>query len=238
MGIIIHLYYAELAPTLLKAIDRVPAPVRLYVSTDVEAKAASIRRDLPGADVRVVRNVGRDVYPKLFAFRDAHAHHDVVLHLHGKRSPHSRDLEKWLDQIMSCLVPSTERVQQILTMFASDPKLGMVSPEPFAGILPSYGWGPNRVLAEALLWERGWGRLPHQVQFPAGSMFWARPAAPQPIFDLDLPAEAFTEGATALDGSLAHAVERLVGVAPGVAGYKQVFVGVEGRATTRRKAAG
>ena len=231
VGIFLHLFHEDLAPVLAERLAAVDHPARLYVSTDTEAKAVAVRRVFPDAEVRVMPNVGRDMYPKLYGFADAYAHHDVVLHLHSKRSVHDPALEGWFAHILDRLLGTTESVNAILSLFAEAETVGMVSPAPYPRILPSYGWTTNRPLAELLTWERGWAPLPdsRSLAFPAGSMFWARTGALAPIRALDLGPEAFVLGDGLRDGTLPHALERLLGASCATAGLHQVFVDLPGR---------
>ena len=50
------------------------------------------------------------------------------------------------------------------------------------------------------------------IDFPAGSMFWARVDALRPLYGLNLPLSAFPPERGQVDGTLQHAVERLFGV--------------------------
>lgn len=226
IAVLIHAYHLDLVPALTSRLTSVTAAYRLYISTDTEHKAAWLRAHRPDALVRVLPNVGRDVYPKVYGWRDIRGEHDLELHLHTKRSPHSSALtDTWLTHILDALLADKGTVDGILDAFASRPLLGMVSPAPLPSVLPSYGWTINRPIAQALTWGRGWGPLPadRALAFPAGSMFWARTAALGPLRDLDLPPHAFSEHVPE-DGSLAHALERLVGVSCTAAGYEQVLV--------------
>lgn len=215
IGVFLHLYYDELAPVFGEWLANIEMPTALYVSTDTEAKAERIRAALPYGDVRVFDNRGRDIWPKLFGFRKEYEDHDIILHLHGKRSPHATRLDSWLDHILNCLLGSAKEVNRILSLFDAVPRLGMVVPVTFRGVLGAAHWGANRDIARELARRLGMkDELPdeNQLRFPVGSMFWARSAAIRPLLDLNLPQNAFPHEAGQVDGTLAHALERMLGV--------------------------
>lgn len=215
LGVFLHLYHDDLAPAFAERLAHVACPMQVHVSTDTEAKAARIRTHLPDAEVRVLENRGRDIWPKLYGFRAAHDRHDIVLHLHGKRSPHSDKLDDWLSHILDCLIGSPAEVNRILSFFGSVPRLGMVVPVTFRGVLGAAHWGANHDIARELAWRMALpDALPDDtdLRFPVGSMFWARTAAMQPLLDLALRPEHFPPEAGQVDGTLAHAIERMLGV--------------------------
>lgn|GEM_PF-2857064 len=225
VGVFVHIYYLDLAEQIAERIAMITHPIELYVSTEDEQKAEQIRRILPTATVRVFPNRGRDIAPKVYGFAREHAAHDVVLHLHTKRSPHRSDLSGWFAYLLDCLLPSPEGINAVLALFAEVESLGMVSPALYPELGAAARWGPNRAIAEVLTWGTGWPPLPgdHTLAFAAGSMFWARTSALAPLQDLAIPLEAFGDSHAA-DGTLAHAVERLIGVSCDVAGLDHIAV--------------
>jgi lipopolysaccharide biosynthesis protein len=66
------------------------------------------------------------------------------------------------------------------------------------------------------------------MNFPVGTMFWARTAALKPLIDLNLKWEDYPEEPVAIDGTILHAMERIFGILPGLAGYRTVVTRVEG----------
>lgn len=230
IGVFLHLYYAELAETFAPRLARIAAPYQLYVSTDTDDKIDLIRQHLPDAVIRKFANRGRDIYPKFYGFRDAYDAHDIVLHLHGKRSAHSGQLDDWLQHILDALLPAPSEINRILSFFQTLPMLGIVAPAYFKIILDAAHWGDNRSIAKEIARRLDPSpRLPANdaLRFPAGSMFWARTKALRPLIDLDLCAGNFPMERGQIDGTLAHAIERMIGVAAATHGYQMISVAPE-----------
>ncbi|WP_246831293.1 rhamnan synthesis F family protein [Pseudotabrizicola formosa] len=227
VGVFLHLYYPDLATVFRNRFAALDLPYRLYVSTDTAEKARAIRAELPQAELRVLPNRGRDICGKLVGFADAHADHDIVLHLHGKKSPHASGLDQWLDHCLTCLLPNREEVFRILSLFQSLPDLGMVAPLTYRSVLAAAHWGDNLEIAREIAARIGPDlALPPdaELDFPVGSMFWARAAALQPLLGLGLTASHFPDESGQVDATPAHAIERLLGVVCQAGGYRMIRV--------------
>ena len=70
--------------------------------------------------------------------------------------------------------------------------------------------------------------VPHSIDFPIGTMFWARPAALKPLFDLGLGWDDYPEEPVPIDGTMLHALERLVPVIATHAGFGLMTTHVPG----------
>jgi lipopolysaccharide biosynthesis protein len=215
IAVIAHLFHAELAGEIRRYLDAMPVRADLFVSTDSEAKRAAILEAFSGWDrgaieVRLAANRGRDIAPKLIAFRDVYDRHPIVLHLHGKVSSHDSNLRLWRYFIYETLLGGPEVVASILRAFAADPGLGLVAPQHFYPVRESISWGGNLDLAQGLARRMGIALDPEApMDFPSGSMFWARSAALKPLLDLCLTPDDFPEESGQQDHTLAHAIERL-----------------------------
>jgi len=227
VGCIVHAFYPELLPLILTRLSPIP-DLALYVSTDTEEKAEQAKRiidenGMPRADIRIVENRGRDIYPKFVAFSDVIDRHDVFLHLHTKKSPHLGQEHEWLTHILDDILTNAGQVNRVLSLFGEIPELGLLYPRAHAS-LGAHRWLQNRELSRALARRWGMDQLPEDgcFRFPSGSMFWARKEVLQEIRRLNLRAEDFPEENGALDGTVAHAIERLIGLVPDRLGLTSV----------------
>ncbi|GLS88613.1 hypothetical protein GCM10010873_36510 [Cypionkella aquatica] len=236
VGVFIHLFYLDGIDAIKDILLRINAPMHIYISTDCDIKRELIKEKFENfqTDIRVFKNRGRDIYPKLFGWIPEHQHHELVLHLHGKKSDHIRPLaQSWFDDITECLAPDEGTVNSIIAMFKNIKGLGMIGPRPFQQIANNIHWRNNHNIGREILRRIGMASniadLP--LQFPAGSMFWARPSALAPLFKLALDADDFPPEQGQLDGTLAHALERCLALSCEFAGlrYLEVAPGTEGR---------
>ncbi|MGY3446635.1 MULTISPECIES: rhamnan synthesis F family protein [unclassified Bradyrhizobium] len=225
----LHLFYPELSEELAGYLANIPIDFDLYISTpksvsDLLEIEARFRRRLPNVDLIDVwncENRGRDMAPLFVDIVDEIAKYDLFCHLHSKRSTHNFAHSDWRRFLCHHILGSEETVRSILNQFETRPGLGLLQP-PYHGALRSQpNWGKNRgVVDEAL--ERIGVEYEGDVcpDYPAGSFFWARPAAIAPILNAKLTLDEFAPEEGQVDGTFAHALERLLGIVPLTLGYQ------------------
>lgn len=219
-----HVYYPEVWFDIEDRLARMPEPYDLVVSL-VEGRSdmleSEIARRLPRATVHRVPNLGRDLRPLVeLAEAGAFDGYDAVLKVHTKRSPHRLDGDAWRVALLDGVMPSPDGIARILELLRSDHSVGLVVPS--GHVDGPESWGSNQPLVEALAARLPFAFDPSTLQFPAGSMYWARPWVLRRLADLGLGAEHFEPEASQVDGSTAHALERFVGVAAQASGLDLV----------------
>jgi lipopolysaccharide biosynthesis protein/GT2 family glycosyltransferase len=225
LAVLLHAYYIDSIPQFQSYLERIRFPFTLFISTDTEEKKRRIEQAFVAwengrVEVRIVENRGRDIAPKIVAFADVYDEYPYVLHLHTKKSSHSDDLGHWLKFLLDSLLGSHEAVVRVFQAFERCPDLGMVAPPIFAPSRPFMLWGPNLDICRSLAHRMGFAvTLESPLDFPGGSMFWARSAALRPLLELNLALEEFAPEAGQTDGTLAHAIERLFFFACELAGF-------------------
>ena len=109
------------------------------------------------------------------------------------------------------LLGSPEAVMMIINSFAADPSLGIVGPELLFKSIKGH-LNDNLQNIKTI-----WGldnqntALPNQWGFFAGSCFWVRPLPLQPLAQV-CKGLIYEDDNAKIDGQLAHAIERLIGL--------------------------
>jgi rhamnosyltransferase len=248
VALVIHSYFPDLVEYLLHYAKSMPSTADIYITTGSEEKASNIRSIFNGAvergelkcqkvDVRVIPNRGRDVGAFLVGIKDVVRDYDLVCFAHDKKSsymlPESVG-EDWSDKLFECNLASKEYVQNIIQLFAVDEYLGLTfAPVPHHGMYffllgGKHNWRDNADITKQLQEKVGGkGKLGKKVLVddalpliaPLGSMFWARTAAIQKLYDLDWDYTDFPEEPLGLDSTISHAIERVWAYVSASSGY-------------------
>jgi glycosyltransferase involved in cell wall biosynthesis len=216
IGLHVHVHYPELLAGILERLTDNETDIDLLISaTSEQSREAAISQlaNYQGGavDVRLVPNRGRDIGPLLTEFADTiTAQYDVIGHVHTKKTADVADTavgEGWYRFLLENLLGGQARMaDEILSRMSAEPDVGMVFPDDPHVI----GWTANRAGAEALSLRMQLGRLPENPVFPMGSMFWARVLALRPLFDLGLTWDDYPEEPLPYDGTILHAIERVL----------------------------
>lgn len=225
VAIVLHVFYIEQFSSCLSAIANIPGKFDVYVSTTVQfsdqVEAALMSLDgLMNLRLEIFPNIGRDIAPFFVGFAPMLLDYDYVLKIHCKKSIHNSNLNNWLETSLYALAGSNSIVQHHWQLLA-DPMIGLT--------MPPLNW----IIAHAIARYSCWGyggknfyrcsrerhrlgleqiKLDQTFSFPAGSMFWCKPSMLQPFVDLGLSWTSFDREAGQIDGTLAHSLERLIGL--------------------------
>jgi ubiquinone/menaquinone biosynthesis C-methylase UbiE/glycosyltransferase involved in cell wall biosynthesis len=212
-----HFHYTDHVGDLMRALAANVQACQLILTTTSAEKAAEIeaklRESRTEAEIRVVPNRGRDVAPFLTVLEEAIGSCDLLGHVHGKRSLGTPkvDMEfgdRWRVFLWQHLIGDATPMADIITRaFMDDSTIGLVFPEdPFL-----IGWEENLEIAQGLARRMDLrAPLPPTIDFPVGTMFWARPEALAPLLRLGLTWDEYPDEPLPHDATLLHALERLL----------------------------
>lgn len=230
--VILHVFYADLLAEMMRRLVNVDEPFDLAITlTDQYSSplGETLQEIFPGAAIFVLPNQGRDIRPLVHVIsRTDLLKYDVVLKLHTKRSSHRPDGHLWRHRLVMSLLPDPEGVRKIVARIRRDRRAALAVPNEY--LLGPGAWGSNYQRARDLAGPLGVSLNRQRLRFPAGSMFWAKPEILIPFGQLDVP-DVFEPESGQVDGTTAHAVERLIGFAARQQGRR--IVKLSGRRVAR-----
>lgn len=224
IAVVVHAFYLDIFEQLLPGIEQsIHLGVKLYITCPPanEAGIVSILKDRKiRYEVIACENRGRDILPFLTALpKIIDNGHPYLIKVHTKKTLHRADGERWLAELTNDLI-GFQAINNIKKRFDSDSLLGIIGPS--GNVLPTQFYlGSNLYHIRQLL-----DRLSIEYDsflstvFVAGSMFAARTQALLPLADLRLVPAEFEEESGQVDGTIAHALERVVSVAASKMGYR------------------
>jgi lipopolysaccharide biosynthesis protein len=224
-----HLYYQDTVDDLAESLKGKKA-IDVYITIPETADVAAFRRLtklFPRSYIMPVSNCGRDVLPFIKLLQVIRKHsYEWICKVHGKKSLHLSRGSIWrrelFDMLFEGLVMKGSKQSHALLPYSKD--VGMVGP---AGSLKSLNdsWTVqnNKHSMDQILGKLNFNHFASDYtkhSFFAGTMFWFRPAALDALVSNALSDEDFGVELGRVDGTPAHAMERLFGVISAAGGYK------------------
>ncbi len=238
----LHLFYVDLLPEFVSYFANIPYKFDLYISCQEDADVNAIKAGLKSLkqigtlDIRNLPNRGRDLAPLYVKFASEILNHDYFLHIHSKKSLYS-GAEKggWRQFSLELLLGSPEKVNSILDLFKNK-NAGLVYPDIQEEVpMIAYSWLANEGIGRQLFEEFDLGEMPSVFNYPAGSFFWARTEALRPIFERGYTYEDFPREQGQTDGTLAHALERILPFVSRKQGFDDYILYLEEKDTVKNK---
>lgn len=218
---LVHVWHVDLLDEIAHALKASGIDWRIVLTTASDridaVKDACLRLGIH-AEIVACGNRGRDVLPFLRAVAPLLLDGTrVLVKLHTKKTEHRGDGDRWRRDLLETLL-SPGRAARLLAAFDADPALGLIAPDHHALGVADY-LGGNGPTLEHLRERLDLDASPDD-RFIAGSMFWARLDALLPLYEMDLGEWEFEAEAGQVDGTLAHALERIVSLAAERRGWR------------------
>ena len=218
VAVMVHAFYPDTFAELCTSLASIPVPYSLLVSVPTPEVRDSVERSVRdhglncGLDVRICPNRGRNFGPLVAEFASSIATHDLLLHLHTKKSLYTGgERSEWRYELVDCLVGPPANVRAILDLLDSRTDVGIVFPQTIPTLSYwAHHWLGNAHHVTALFARLGVEEYPREGYFPypVGGMFWARVDAIRPLLDAQFTFDDFPAEDGQTDGTLAHAIER------------------------------
>ena len=210
-----HIFYPDLAPELAQLLVNFPVPFDLLISIPESQNDSLLRSQFQGIhnlekiQVLSTPNRGRDLGPLLYGFGKQLLEYDYFAHVHTKKSSATNSIgNEWRQYLVNGLLNSSrDRILKILNLLED---YGLVYPQKFPLIdVENCQWGDNlkaaSTLCEAIKIPTP---TPGFIEFPAGSMFWAKTVALKPLLKHPFTPEDFEPESGQTDHTIMHVMER------------------------------
>jgi lipopolysaccharide biosynthesis protein len=229
-AVVFHLFYTDMWDEFDSYLTNLNDDFDLFVSIPegVEFRSELILNKYPQAYIYRPKNQGRDIAPFINIFTEIYPlQYKYICKMHTKRSTHRQDGHIWRQDLMQKLLGSEIQVEMAKHVLDENPDVGIIAPE--GHVVPgSFYWGKNETKVHMLAQRIGIPWNKQNFQFVAGSMFWLKPSAICPITSLELSQRDFEDEQGQVDGTLAHALERFLGLLTQSSGFRIIEIGLNG----------
>ncbi len=178
-------------------------------------------------------NRGRDISALLVACHDILPKYEYICFVHDKKekfAAEKQDKDFWIENLWGNTIASKEYLANIFDELDNNPQLGLLVPPEPAGMYQNAwyksSWGssftPTEKLARKL--ELRCSLSVNKPPITLGTAFWCRYEALKKLFEKDWKYTNFPEEPLPDDGTISHAVERILGYVAQDAGYRTSVV--------------
>ena len=231
-AIIIHMHYEESINKYERYITDVPREIDVFITSSSEEVLKKIKNQWQGfSNITIIKkeNRGRDISSFLVACRSQLQKYDYFCFVHDKHANRTRfkeDVELWNRNLWENTIGSSHYIYNILSYFEKDRSCGLlIPPEPIGeGISAWYhsAWYKDYECTRKLVEKIG---LCTDIDedFPPisiGTVFWAQGKALKKLICRDWRYEDFPNEPMPQDGTISHAIERILPYVCQDAGYK------------------
>ena len=224
-AIFIHLFYQDLVDEFVEAVSLARELEDLDVVVSIpdswsEDEVLSMIQRLDPVRLIVTENRGRDIWPFLQSVRvAADIRYEYICKIHSKKSTHLSEGEKWRRSLIQGLI-GQNALTHVKLLISEDKKIGLLAPEEsFHSCNDPSALRDNLVNVRMLL-ERLGRRDLLLNDFVAGSMMWLNFEAIKLLASESIEKTDFDVELGAIDGSIAHAFERIIPTLINAYGYK------------------
>ncbi|WP_353097084.1 rhamnan synthesis F family protein [Tissierella praeacuta] len=228
--IVVHIYYNDLTSYVVSYLKNAPEYCDILITVSNEENKQTFIEESKKVNLKnntkfiMIENRGRDVSALLIGAYEDYKNYDLVFFLHDKKTvvvePWSIGAS-WQDKCFENLLGTPAYIENIVSLFEKEKRLGMAfPPSPFSASnayawLMTWQWTDNYSATEKLIKDFKLS-VPispdREPVAPLGTMFVFRPKALEKLFDgykgIGWKYEDFPKEPNGNNGTLLHAIER------------------------------
>ncbi len=245
-AVIIHVYYEDLLAKVVQYVENIPDDIDVYITTSEKRNVEAMNRllkekNLCRVQILLVPNRGRDCSALLIGCRKLVERYEYICFLHDKKTSGNNGAltigETFMANLFDNLLGGDKYIRNILYLFQEHESLGLLAPPiPVHGqyfCLKDNAWtccfDRTMELAEKIGVKI---RISEEKKpFVLSTAFWCRTEALRPLWDYGFSYEEFCEEPMPEDGTISHAIERILPYVAQERGYYSGIVMSQGYAS-------
>lgn len=246
IAVIIHVYYEDLFGEIIDYIENIPDNIDVYITTSEKRNMEKLRRLLEErsfcrVQMILVPNRGRDCSALFIGCRELIEKYEYICFLHDKKTSGNNGAftigETFMDNLFENLLGGEEYIRNILHLFHEHEALGLLAPP-----IPVHG---QYLCLKDNAWTSCFDRTAELAEkigikikiseekkpFVLSTAFWCRKEALRPLWEYGFSYEEFCEEPMPEDGTISHAIERILPYVAQAQGYYSGIVMTPGYAS-------
>lgn len=240
----VHLYYEDLLDEFCGYLDKIPEKFDLFISCRQDADIIPIKKrveQITHVDKVTVRrgpNRGRDIAPFYVLFGRELSQYEILLHIHTKKSLYTgEEKSDWRQWALNGVLKDDVSIKETLNLLRGGTEnVGLVFGEMTPTLPPmALHWLYNSGRGREILNQLHIKFENHMLFYPVGSFFWVKTKAILPLFNMGMTYESFDEENGQIDGTLAHALERVIACVVQARNYNMYIFDPETNGFSRNK---
>jgi rhamnosyltransferase len=222
VAIHLHVFYLDVFEQYIARFDNYSINFDLFITTDTPDKKKYIENYMKEhtskiKEIIIIENRGRDIFPWLCIGNRLDTY-DVAGHFHTKHTETAKEIIgiTWQQELFDLLI---NPIDTIIKTFYANKNIGIIIPDIpyfFSKVSPlKFLQEKDMQIIMNNLWERMCCKK--QIDFtklltaimPCGTMFWYRPKALTPLFQLSLSPDDIPAEPLLFDRTILHCIERM-----------------------------
>lgn len=231
VAVFVNLYYFDSLDYYCQFLNNVPVDIPIFIYSSQESVLIETKKKLNRSNCYFEQknNRGRDISALLVSAKNKILQYDYFCFIHDKKA-NAKHLEEdvsfWIENLWENTLASTNYINQIIKTFLENERIGLLSPmEQYADYYSDWystTWGTSYDKTIELAKKLNIDENMLRSNFPTvlGTVFWAKTLAMKKLFNYPWKYEDFLEEPLPIDGTISHAVERIIEFVIKDAGYE------------------
>nr|WP_320017125.1 rhamnan synthesis F family protein [uncultured Desulfobacter sp.] len=236
IAVVIHMHYIDSLERYKNYINNIHQEITVYFTTSNEELRKKIEIFAACKDnYRIIpkKNRGRDISSFLVACRKEILNYEYICFLHDKKEKYSSlkpDTDRWIYNMWENMLGSMVYINNLIIYLEKKTQIGL--------LLPPIHFGERSSFAFRNTWFNNYNNTIELAKrldlhcdikkaispMAIGTVFWAKVKALRKLFEYEWRYEHFDEEPLAEDGTLSHAIERILEFVAKDAGYETKWV--------------